>query len=74
MKKQLEDYLWDKIPGHYKPHPTPREIICYMVETKKIASEKQAWNTLRKWTKQRIYDYGVSLDLGWKIYENEHPI
>ena len=48
MKKQLEDYLWNKIPCNYQSHPTPREIICYMVETKKIASEKQECNTLRK--------------------------
>lgn len=31
-----------------------------------INSPKQAWATLKKWSKKGLYDYGVSLDLGWK--------
>jgi hypothetical protein len=47
-----------------------RDIIQHMVSTGIIASPKQAWRTLEKWSD--AYDYGVSLDLGWLI-EGKYP-
>lgn len=45
--------------------PFPRDVIAKMVEDGDIASPKQAWATLEKWSRRGEYDYGVSLDLGW---------
>ena len=67
MKKDVEQFLWDRIGyagisgGNY-----PRDIINGMVNIGLIQSHKQAWATLRKWCRKGIYNYGVSLDLGWK--------
>ena len=66
MKKELEWYLWDNIRSSKEMEPLPRETISRMLDLGMIKSEKQAWATLRKWLKQRKYDFGVSLDLGWK--------
>ena len=44
---------------------TPREVIDAMLDEGMIESPKQAWRTLEKWLRKGIYNYGVSLDLGW---------
>ena len=67
MKKELEDYLWDRIGTPYKGDKFPRDVIDEMLEKKMINSPKQAWRTLEKWVGQGIYEYGVCLDLGWKV-------
>jgi len=66
MKPHLEDYLWNNMQkkGHGKPFP--REVINDMVDKKMICSPKQAWRTLEKWDQKGKYDYGSTLDLGWK--------
>ena len=70
MDKHLEEYLWENIAYIGKIdeyHCLPREVIDQMVSLGMIKSPKQAWATLEKWTRQGIYGYGTSLDLGWKI-------
>lgn len=44
---------------------TPRDTIKAMLDVGLIESPKQAWRTLEKWANKDMYDYGVSLDLGW---------
>ncbi len=73
MKKELENYLWDRISSpadHGKwdknIHLFPKDIIDEMVKLGMIQNHKQAWATLEKWTRKGIYDYGCRLDLGWK--------
>lgn len=73
MKKVLEDYLWDEIgdprnelewhSGYNRFH---RDVINEMIEKGWINSPKQAYNTLNKWIKKGIYEYGSCFDLGWK--------
>ena len=70
MKKELEDYLWERIrPAGVidNPHRWPRDIIKEMLNLGMIKSPKQAWATLEKWCDKGIYEYGVNLDLGWKV-------
>lgn len=68
VKRELEDYLWERIPdmGDVSTNKSPRKIIQEMFESGVIQNHKQAWRTLDKWERQRIYEYGVTLDLGWK--------
>ena len=71
MAPDLEKYLWDHIPtnaeaGHGR---WPRNVIKDMLDKGMIDSAKQAWRTLEKWCNKRKYDYGVTLDLGWKVDE-----
>ncbi len=79
MTKSLEDSLWCAVleaslpHRHFDPwhlnqtreHPV-RGWIGRAVEQGIIASPKQAWATLEKWSVKRCYDYGVTLDLGWQ--------
>jgi len=71
MKKELEDYLWDRISWidelGKKDNRFPYDIIEEMFKLGMIKNRKQAWATLEKWTTKRIYEYGSRLDLGWKI-------
>ncbi len=71
MKKELEDYLWERVApvGHLTGHMRVRDTIDSMVDSKMISSPKQAWATLEKWVEKGWYDYGVTLDLGWKYPE-----
>lgn len=66
MNHDLEKYLWEKIPNEFTPSNTPRDIINQMRVDGMIQNEKQAWRTLEKWTAKNIYEYGVTIDLGWK--------
>ncbi len=68
MTPDLEAHLWGRIPNidGVPGAVTPRDVINKMVETGLIQNPKQAHATLRKWSKQGKYNYGVSLDLGWK--------
>ena len=67
MKPELEKYLWDRVRSLSDiAHITPRDVIDGMLSAGLIKSPKQAWRTLEKWSKIGIYEYGVTLDLGWK--------
>jgi hypothetical protein len=77
MKKNIEDYLWERIRSNSRPpkgfeidFPNTKSIIDSMLELKMISSPKQAWATLEKWPKQGKYNYGCRLDLGWKEESN----
>jgi hypothetical protein len=57
MKSDEED-LWMAFPDKY---PNPREAgIALDIPTKRILY------LCKKWSKQKKYNYGISLDLGWK--------
>lgn len=45
---------------------TPREIIG---EPGFAIPYKRCWYWLEKWTRANLYEYGVSLDLGWMTPE-----
>lgn len=68
MKKELEDYLWQKVPFPQSMRGclSVREVIQDMVSKGMIANSKQAHCTLQKWRSKGIYNYGCCLDLGWK--------
>ena len=67
MKKEFEDYLWERIPTSGRNTTTNvRLIIKEMIQKQMIQSYKQALCTLEKWSRKGLYDYGVCLDLGWK--------
>ena len=63
MTRDLETSLWD----HVKAGGKAREWIQSALDDGRIASPKQAWATLEKWTDKGLYDYGVALDLGWIV-------
>lgn len=65
MTEENEKYLWDRIgvPGKGE---FPRTVISEMLEKGMINSVKQGWRTLEKWVRKGIYEYGITLDLGWK--------
>lgn len=69
MNVAIEQHLWDRIRTADKHGPLPRDVIAEMVSSGTIQSPKQAWRTLEKWCDRGIYNYGVSLDLGWKECE-----
>lgn len=73
MKPRLEQYLWDRI-GLAGEGIFPRDIIGEMLGKGMIESPKQAWRTLEKWSRKGFYEYGVSLDLGWRIQDSEKEI
>lgn len=66
MIEENEKYLWDRI-GFPGQGLFPRTVITKMVEKGMINSVKQGWRTLEKWAGKGIYNYGVTLDLGWKV-------
>jgi hypothetical protein len=67
MKKEFEDYLWERIPMPGSNATTNvRLVIKEMIQKQMIQSYKQALCTLEKWSRKGLYDYGVCLDLGWK--------
>lgn len=74
MKKEFEDYLWDRMGGFYEAKPFVRDIVQEMINLKMINSPKQAWRTLDKWVDKGIYEYGSVFDLGWKCRKIENKI
>lgn len=68
MKPDLEAYLWERIRnlGDGKEIPWPRQVISGMVNDGMIANAKQAWRTLEKWCNKGIYEFGTTLDMGWR--------
>ena len=71
-----EAHLWQRIPLAGEPGrgaPSTREVIAEMVSKGLISSPKQAWRTLEKWARNGWYDYGVTLDLGWKTGNGAPP-
>lgn len=68
MKQELEQYLWDRLPADgYDPANTARDIINDMIDKGMIQNYKQGLRTLYKWEKQNKWEWGVNVDLGWKI-------
>ena len=71
MSPELEEALWRAVPecgvsrGWGAPHPV-RQWINDACESGLLKSPKQAWRTLEKWCSQDCYEYGVTLDLGWR--------
>lgn len=82
MRRDLEQYLWNRLPtnAHIRlglslqlftrcDQAWPRDVINEMMGAGLINSAKQAWATLEKWSRKGAYDYGTSLDLGWRTQE-----
>jgi len=69
VKPELESYLWQMIqpPPHKDGDVWPRDIIGKMLDEGLINNPKQAWATLSKWSRQGRYDWGMTIDLGWKV-------
>jgi len=68
MNYQNEKYLFDELKQFEPGNPSslfPRSVINRMILNGMIKSEKEAERTLEKWVKKNIYEYGVSMDLGW---------
>ncbi len=61
MSPELEEHLWERLREGKKP----REVIDSMLDVGSLQSPKQAWATLSKWGRQGLYDWGVTIDLGW---------
>ena len=59
-ERQDERELWAAF-GDGTPNSTPREAGFALG----IPSKRVAYLCL-KWSRQRRYDYGVTVDLGWK--------
>lgn len=76
MAPELEQHLWDAIPCNWFDKSArktrriegrlPRDVIKEMLDAGLIQSPKQAWRTLEKWCDKGWYNYGVTLDLGWR--------
>lgn len=71
MRADLEQRLWLETRSEHRsdaaqPRRTPREVIAEMVADGSLQNPKQALPTLGKWARRGWYDYGVTLDLGWK--------
>lgn len=73
MRRDCENFLWDRLCMAGKPGAFPRCIINDMLDKEMIKNPKQAWRTLEKWSRKGWYNYGTTLDLGWKEIE-ERPI
>jgi hypothetical protein len=68
MRPDLELRLWNAIHVLGEPRErTARAEIQAMLADGSITNPKQAWRTLQKWTYAGLYDYGVAIDLGWRI-------
>ncbi len=70
MNKEAEEYLYSNLRTLHSildEERLPRAIIAKMVAEGAIATPKQAWRTLEKWARKGLYEYGTSIDLGWKI-------
>jgi hypothetical protein len=67
VSPDCEKYLWDRLHLAGEEGPAPRDVIAEMFERKMIESPKQAWATLNKWAAKGLYEYGVNVDLGWKV-------
>lgn len=61
MRAELETKLRAELLGG----ACPRDVIASMVAAGDIASPKQAWRTLEKWSHRGEYEWGVCVDLGW---------
>jgi hypothetical protein len=61
MVCELEDELERRI----RAGESARDVIAGMLARASIASPKQAWRTLEKWSGRGRYNWGVTLDLGW---------
>jgi len=70
MRRELEQYLWDRMRDIDGSGEMPRDIIGDMLSRGMIERPKQAWRTLEKWWRKEIYEYGTTIDLGWRTQGN----
>jgi len=66
MNGALEYHLWNEMEKNGHGQPFPRDVIDQMVKDGLINNSKQAWRTLEKWCDKGWYEWGCSMDLGWK--------
>ena len=68
MRKDLEARLWDAMrpTEEFKLGAPPHGEIAKMLTDGVITNPKQAWRTLEKWERKGLYEYGVSIDFGWR--------
>lgn len=66
MNAETENKLWSMLPALGSNGPSARMAIEDLLTRGIIQNRKQAWRTLEKWARRGKYDYGVTLDLGWK--------
>ena len=60
--------LWDRLPCAEDVScggRTTRDVVAALIRDGTL-TRKQAWRMLDRWTDEGRYEYGVSLDLGWK--------
>lgn len=70
MTRDLEDELRARtVAGEIA-----RDVIADLLARGAIASWKQAWRTLEKWSARGRWDYGSSIDLGWPVDTDGTPI
>lgn len=65
MKQDEKDFLiqyYQRNKGLYIEKTSPRDIIN---EPGFKMHHKRAWYLLEKWAGKNLYEYGVTLDLGW---------
>lgn len=64
--KPDEKLLWESF-GAGTPNATPRDAM----ETLNMPLKRVIY-LCEKWAKQKIYEYGVASDLGWKLLKGEN--
>lgn len=68
MDAQAEEYLWRHIRfPEESDSEAPRDVIARMLRLAMIDTPRQAWRTLENWSERDLYDYGVTLDMGWRV-------
>ena len=68
LKKDEIEFLTELYQRNEREYTTPRNII---LSPNFNIPYKRAWYILDKWSKNGIYDYGVSSDLGWLTPEGK---
>ena len=69
MRLDLETRLWAAVPTAqaFGVNGPPAREIAKMLAEGVIDNPKQAWRTLEKWARRGVYEYGVSIDHGWRV-------
>lgn len=70
MKREIEDELRVRtVAGEYA-----RDVLADLLARGSIASLKQGWRTLEKWSRRGRWDYGTTIDLGWPVNDDGTPV
>jgi len=59
MAKNDETMLWEAFPDKIAKHPRDAARVLGL-------APKRVCYLCKKWAKQGVYEYGTSIDLGWK--------